>query len=1456
MRGDVDITPDRRTEPGLAVVDVAAGSVPGEYPSSAWAVSAREMADAIWLVHQQQRHGGVAAGGRSAGSGTPSATGAAAPSSAPIADVPSDSPRQSSATTPDPAATPESPEHVDMSVRSVTSPAGSGGYHLAVPLPPVDREIPRALRPLRQTMSSTHDQVLDEIATAERALVDRRWLPVVEAAEERRWDVVLVVDDGPSMALWRSTVAKFVAVLERQGAFRNVHIRLFSDDGDDGRIVLRTAAGAPRHSISDLFDPTDRRVVLVLTDGACAAWRSGAASEALCGWGRSLPIAVVHLLPWSMWWTTGFRTHRLRFRAHDGGAANRRLAWHAQASLVDPLYDDVRDAVPIPILGLGARWLGPWSRLVTGTASGWTDLPAILCGPAVVDPAPDIERPVKPAALVAAARAAVTPETFELAKYLAAAPLTLDVMLGVQQSLLPMSNVANLSEFLASGLVEPIRAPEMNATSVVFEFRFGVREELLAAGRRGTTAFVMRLVERLMAPGVPEARGFGYTLDREPVESADRTVTKFGQFLMSIEAAALGAMSGSHLAAARDLRRKLVAVGAGPDPGRPARHTGAIESTTTDDSSTLGYGPGMTSGVDPNTGRVGASVSGWRSGIRESRARAEVPPVVIRGGVPPRNPHFTGRADLLRQLHERLVPGATAAVLPQTLHGLGGVGKSQLAVEYAYRHGEDYDIIWWIPAEHPVQIQSALVELGERLDLGVGREVNVAVGVVLDALRGSTGGHTISPNWLLVYDNAEDPEAVMNFLPTGGPGRILVTSRNSQWHNLARPLEVDVFQRWESIELLRRREPDLTDRDADALADALGDLPLAIEQAAAWRAETGMPAEEYIELLIDKQAEILSLQRPLDYPKPVAAAWNLSLDNLLANNPTALQILQLCAFVAPEPIPRTMFTARGVSVTPDLDYALRDRVRLNQAIRDINRYALARIDHRTNSIQMHRLVQAVLIGRMTEEQQQVMRHGAHLLLAANTPRQPDDPMEWDKYSQLYPHITASNAIQCEDQDVRELLYNTAKFLYFWGEFQTSRNLSQQIYDVLVENVGADHVHTLRVGRWLGFMLWVAGDYQKAAEFNDRLLGTHRRVLGDAHEDTIDAYVSVAGDRRARGDFTSALELSRTIYEQCVRQFGDAEPLTLNAAHNLSVSLRLSGLFTEARDLDERTWRQKTETFGADHPLSLLTQVGLALDLRELGDWREAGVVHEEIVAKYRGAHGDLHTHTLHAIRIQAGMRHKAGDYAGATAAADEAFAGLSRRYGLDHPETMAAALSRAINLRQSSDLEAAHQVATDLVQRYRRTLGDGHPHTLSGCSCLAIICRLRSRPDEARALNEEALRGLTDRFGADHPATIVAAVNLASDLLVLGEVQAAYDQDMVTTARLERVMGPDHPTTLAGKVNLAQDLRVLGRLAEASSLRADIVARTAARLGASHPAVEEFSNPYLRANCDIDPMPL
>lgn len=248
-----------------------------------------------------------------------------------------------------------------------------------------------------------------------------------------------------------------------------------------------------------------------------------------------------------------------------------------------------------------------------------------------------------------------------------------------------------------------------------------------------------------------------------------------------------------------------------------------------------------------------------------------MPPVIsvtpklpsVWGDVPPRNPNFTGREALLERLHNELVGHRATAVLPQAVYGLGGVGKSQLVNEYVHQHRSELDLIWWIPAENESQILTSLTKLAQRLDLDVSPEANNAVPAVQEAL---STGKVPYPRWLLVFDNAESVEGVRSYFPTGGAGKILVTSRNPGWARAAQALEVDVFTREESKKFLTARNPELPAEDADRLADALGDLPLAVEQAAAWRAETGMSVGEYLELLDDKRLELLNSTSSPDYP--------------------------------------------------------------------------------------------------------------------------------------------------------------------------------------------------------------------------------------------------------------------------------------------------------------------------------------------------------------------------------------------------------------------------------------------------------------------------------------------------------------------------------------------------------------------------------------------------------------
>ncbi|CCK25435.1 hypothetical protein BN159_1056 [Streptomyces davaonensis JCM 4913] len=825
----------------------------------------------------------------------------------------------------------------------------------------------------------------------------------------------------------------------------------------------------------------------------------------------------------------------------------------------------------------------------------------------------------------------------------------------------------------------------------------------------------------------------------------------------------------------------------------------------------------------------------------------------IWGSVPLRNPNFTGRDSLLAVLHERLRKNNAAAVLPSALHGMGGVGKSTLAVEYIYRHLRDYDVVWWIPAERTTEITLSLASLAPQLGIDTGGEATATVARVLEELRrGKPYGR-----WLLVFDNADNPESVRHYFPSGGPGDVLVTSRNPQWAGVAPPLEVDVFRREESVALLRGRGPEITNDEADRLAQALGDLPLAIVQAAAWRAETGMPADEYLRLLDEKRVELLSLAAPLDYQQPVIAAWNVSLDHLESENPAALRLLQLCAFCAPEAIPRDLFVSHpGGSITPELDAVLRDPIHLGQAIRAIGRFSLARWDFPTRSLQIHRLIQVALISRMTESEQQTMRQGVHLLLSTNDPNDPHNASDWPRYGELYPHVIVSGAVRSTDPYVRKLVINQVIYLLRWGNIEAALQLARSAYESWRSGGGENAPATLEVSKWLGAALASMGRHAESAAVNARVLDAYRRTVGEDHEDTLDAWGNVAIDLRAKGKFAAALELSESVHQRYLRLLGPDDPETLRAAHNLGVSLRLSGEFARARELDTDTLRNKTTTFGQDHVLTLVTWLGLILDIQELDGYQTALTHLRELTGQAARLLGRDNPLSLAAHRHLAVTLRHAGRYEEALAVAERTRAGVIRRYGESGPESVASTLTLAMALREAGKVPAAHDLGAWIHRQYADIYGPVHPHTLSAEMNLALTHRLLGDAEAARAVHERTLADFSRVLGARHPSSVACAINLASDLHALGEYSAAETLDGGTLAVSTDVLGPNHPSTLACGVNLTLDLRAQGHREEAERLLAATMERLTRVLGAEHPLVHRVQARKHRVDCGIDPMPL
>ncbi|MCT2584309.1 tetratricopeptide repeat protein [Actinophytocola sp. S1-96] len=1326
----------------------------------------------------------------------------------------------------------------------------------------------RALRTLKRDIPSRRDGdvVLDEEATAEQAAETGLWWPVTKSRMERWLDLTLVVDNSPSMSLWHSRVAAFVALLEQLGAFRSIHVRLLDTErsADGPRPVLRGGTpGAPARDPAEVLDSSGRRAVLLLTDGIGEVCRPEVLHPVLSRWGRRMAVTVVNLLPRWLWGQGGLDPHRARMNV--GGALKPNARWTFTLSDTSLAFEPIAPpgAVPVPVIELRPRWLSWWARLVAGEHRGAVDGAVLLATdrPRAARREPADEA-LSPRERVQRFRSVASPPALRLATLLAALPARLDVAEVIARRFVPEAGSEHLGELVASGLV--VYAPELREkgstwdTGGTLEFPQAVRELLLSGARRSETASVVRVAAAHFGERIPV---LGHLRDAiaDPHNTPDPERTPDSADDVVLEGVVMRALSGPYLSRADRIRHAeprdpsvipasesiTKPIKSRPDPtaSEPMRETTTERVDRSQDLVPVRHSD--TDAEQATRPLVHPSVSG-----RTFPERQPDDPPPVWGNVPPRNPNFTGRDELLEQLEKRLNAGGTTAVLPSALHGMGGIGKTHMATEYIYRHLQDYDVIWWIDAAQTAQIRAGLTELARML--GLPAETNVAIPAVLEALR------TGRPfrRWLLVFDAADSPSAVLPYFPRNGPGEILITSRNADWAGVARPLELAVFKREESIELLGRRGPEIPTEDADALADKLGDLPLAIEQAAAWRAVTGMPVHEYLRLFDESVAEILDTASAPDYEVSVAAAWNVSFDELRTRNPAAHQILHICAFFSPEPISRDLFTgvSRVVSISPELDAALRDPIKLARAIRDINRYGLAKIDHGNNTIQLHRLVQLVLRNRVMAPQMHAqMQHGAHQLLAALDPNDPESSRSWPRYRELLPHAIAANVMNCDESWPRQLVINLMRFLSEWRDHEEAAKLALAAHEHFTRTLGPTDPQTMDVSARLGRYLAAVGRYSEAAELNQRTLALRLQVSGEENEEVFALQRNIVFDLRVQGDFAAATKLSEEIYFKSRRMFGDDDPETLHAAYQHGISLRLSGEYRAAAELDQETYRRQTEVLGPDQPRTFNTRAACVVDIREAGEYGQARVMQEKHAEQFRIRYGDDHPDAVTHAFLLAISRRKDGDHKGALALSGNALASFRRAYGEGHATTMACALAHSIDLRHAGELGAARELGEQTFERYRRNFGEHHPHTLGVSVDLGVTLRQQGDVEAARELDERALEHFRAGIGPDHPYAIVASINLASDLSLLGNLEKAIELGTDAVDRSGRVLGGDHPTTLAAAFNLGLALDAAGRQDDARPYREPVISKYRTVLGEAHPGTQAAGR-GVRAECDIDPM--
>jgi tetratricopeptide (TPR) repeat protein len=794
--------------------------------------------------------------------------------------------------------------------------------------------------------------------------------------------------------------------------------------------------------------------------------------------------------------------------------------------------------------------------------------------------------------------------------------------------------------------------------------------------------------------------------------------------------------------------------------------------------------------------------------------------------VPSRNAQFTGREALLAALSDGFRRG-TAVCLPQVLTGIGGVGKTQAAVEYAHASAEAYDLVWYLDASQPELVRRELAEMAVPLGLKGGTDIPTAAAGVLDALRrGEPCGR-----WLIVMDNAEEPEALHDLIPSG-PGHVLLTSRNSEWDSQAVPWEVDVFTREESVQLLQRSNSPLSRADATHIGEILGDLPLSVAQATALLRRTGMPASVYLDLLDERLSEVLDEPAIGGYPRSATATWLIAYERLRALSPAAARMLTLCSFLGPAPLPNeVLYTAQSAEITG----APVDTLETARLVREINRHGLARLDSASASLSVHRLVQQVLRSHVPEEDRAALRAGAQTILAASDPGTPDDPAAWGRYAALLPHLAPSGAMESTDDRVRQWIVNSVRYLWRRSDLAVAESVAERAYAVWQPVFGDADPLVLNLRFQWGNALRFHGRLSEAYEIGVEVHTTAEAAYGPEDPLTLVAASGLAADLRASGDYTRALSLETANYPASRRVFGEQHPRTLMMQNNLAQSMSLAGDYRGAREVRRSAWEKRQRLSGPDDPETANTASSYAYDLRETGSWGEARKTAEQAVDDLRRLLGEQHPYTLHAMRNLSGVLRRCGEYPSALETAQAACMLAQDMFGADHPSALSSAVTLTCARLVNGDSADAHRLAETTFTRYGEQLGPRNPFTLLSGVTLAVCRQEAGQAGEALELSTRMLDRLQDVLGDRHPYTLAAMVDQANCLAGTGNPGEAIALGRRALEGLEATVGAAHLDTISCMANLAGALRRAERQQEGRAYYAEAVERGRAALGTGHP---------------------
>lgn len=815
-----------------------------------------------------------------------------------------------------------------------------------------------------------------------------------------------------------------------------------------------------------------------------------------------------------------------------------------------------------------------------------------------------------------------------------------------------------------------------------------------------------------------------------------------------------------------------------------------------------------------------------------------------------RNPFFTGREDILTTLYTILVENKSAALTQtQAISGLGGIGKTQVAVEYAYRYATHYRAVLWVTASSRNTLTTDFVMLASLLNLSEQHEQDQSI--VIRAVKRWLVTHD---RWLLVLDNVDDLETLADFLPIEeGRGSFLLTTRLQALGSIAHNIEVEKMGQDEGVKfLLQRTKVDIshefldiqqqdTKRQTEEIVSLLDGLPLALDQAGAYIEEIQCSFSAYLNLYHTHRKDLL-LRRgrlPVNHPEPVATTWSLSFRQIEQESLAAADLLRLLVFLGSEAIPEEVISKGAADLGPVLCSVASDPLQLNAAIGLLLRYSLLRRDPNTEFLSIHRLVQAVLKDDMEKAQQCLWAERA--IRALNMAFPDVELNTWTQCQRCLPHAQVCSEhikqYRLAFSEAARLLNQAANYLSTHAEYGQAELLLQQALEIREQGLPAHHPDTASILNDLGMLYLTQGKYPQSEPRLEQARTIRQEVLGGEHPDTATSLNNLALLYYAQGKYIEAKKLYHQALEIRQRVLDPEHPAIAQSRSNLAELYTLQGKFAEAEELYMQARDSQQRVLGLNHPDVARTLNKLALLYRSKGEYSKAEQYYEQALNIQKKVLGEKHPDVAETIYNKARLYRAQGKYIEAEPIYQQALAIREEVFGPKHPHVALSFYGLAKLYNSQWKYYKAQELAQRALKIQQQYLENEHPDVASTLGVLAKAYQGQGKLNEAEAFNRKALRIQEHTLDANHPRIAL----ISNNLVEIYHAQERYLEAGALITRSisihEQTLGSDHPYFAYSLSNRAENFFLRKEYTQAEAIFKQVLAIRERNLTSCHPRI-------------------